>query len=142
MNAEPIKRMGPDGTPVVEQRPRRYAIHLDGHAPAGCLQNRELLDAFVRSVARATEMTIINVLTSNIEVDLPRKEREKFECGVSVQALIATSHIAIHTWPEHGFFMFDFVSCKSFNPQTVYGLLREYIGMHSVVQKYTDDKEK
>lgn len=32
--------------------------------------------------------------------------------GITAVALIASSHISIHTWPEHGYASFDLFSCK------------------------------
>jgi len=33
--------------------------------------------------------------------------------GVSIVILVAESHIAIHTWPEHGYVAVDFFSCRT-----------------------------
>ena len=35
--------------------------------------------------------------------------------GVSGAVIIAESHLAIHTWPEHGFAAVDFFSCGNVN---------------------------
>lgn len=32
--------------------------------------------------------------------------------GISAYAIITTSHIAIHTWPEYGYAAVDIFSCK------------------------------
>ena len=36
--------------------------------------------------------------------------------GVTATATLAESHIAIHTWPEHGYFGADFFFCGSGDP--------------------------
>ena len=36
--------------------------------------------------------------------------------GVTATATLAESHIAIHTWPEHGYFGADFFFCGSGHP--------------------------
>jgi len=37
--------------------------------------------------------------------------------GVTATATLAESHIAIHTWPEHGYFAADFFFCGAGEPQ-------------------------
>lgn len=37
--------------------------------------------------------------------------------GVTATATLAESHIAIHTWPEHGYFAADFFFCGAGNPK-------------------------
>ncbi len=39
----------------------------------------------------------------------------KEDWGISGVVLIAESHIALHTFPEKGFFTFDIFSCKDFD---------------------------
>ncbi len=49
--------------------------------------------------------------------------------GVSGVVLIAESHIAIHTWPEHGFAAVDIFTCgPSVNPVVAYQYLYEVFG--------------
>lgn len=31
--------------------------------------------------------------------------------GVTVMVLVAESHLALHTWPEHGYIAFDYFTC-------------------------------
>ncbi len=38
--------------------------------------------------------------------------------GVTATATLAESHIAIHTWPEYGYFAADLFFCGSGDPQT------------------------
>lgn len=37
--------------------------------------------------------------------------------GVTATATLAESHIALHTWPEHGYFAADLFFCGAGNPQ-------------------------
>ncbi|MGD1903421.1 MAG: adenosylmethionine decarboxylase [Geitlerinemataceae cyanobacterium] len=37
--------------------------------------------------------------------------------GVTATATLAESHIAIHTWPEHGYFAADFFFCGAGEPR-------------------------
>jgi S-adenosylmethionine decarboxylase len=36
--------------------------------------------------------------------------------GVTATATLAESHVAIHTWPEHGYFAADLFFCGSLDP--------------------------
>ncbi|PIE24659.1 MAG: adenosylmethionine decarboxylase [Planctomycetota bacterium] len=37
--------------------------------------------------------------------------------GVTATATLAESHLAIHTWPEHGYFAADLLFCGELDPQ-------------------------
>lgn len=41
---------------------------------------------------------------------------EEDEGGISGVAILSTSHIAIHTWPEHSYAVLDIYSCRDFDP--------------------------
>lgn len=59
--------------------------------------------------------------------------------GVSVNALIATSHICIHTWPETGYVSMDVYSCDSFNVRSVLDSFVDCFGAldmhHQVIER-------
>jgi len=44
--------------------------------------------------------------------------------GVTATATLAESHIAIHTWPEHGYFAADLFFCGSGSPHQAIELLQ------------------
>jgi S-adenosylmethionine decarboxylase len=44
--------------------------------------------------------------------------------GVTATATLAESHIALHTWPEFGYFAADLFFCGSGNPQQAMHLLK------------------
>ncbi len=44
--------------------------------------------------------------------------------GVTATATLAESHIAIHTWPEHGYFAADLFFCGSGKPEQAMKLLQ------------------
>lgn len=49
--------------------------------------------------------------------------------GVSGMVIIAESHLAIHTWPEHRFAAVDFFSCiNRVEPEKALDTLRERLG--------------
>ncbi len=45
--------------------------------------------------------------------------------GVSGVAVLAESHISIHSWPEHGYAALDIFMCGSANPDACVPMLRE-----------------
>ncbi len=44
--------------------------------------------------------------------------------GVSGVAVLAESHISVHTWPEHGFAAFDIFMCGAAEPERAAAALR------------------
>ncbi len=47
-------------------------------------------------------------------------------CGVSGIAVLAESHISVHTWPERGFAAFDIFMCGSCDPELALPILQKY----------------
>jgi S-adenosylmethionine decarboxylase proenzyme len=48
--------------------------------------------------------------------------------GVSGVVVIAESHLAIHTWPEHGYAAVDFYTCGPCEPELAWRSLRAALG--------------
>ena len=48
------------------------------------------------------------------------------EQGVSGVAVLAESHISVHTWPERNFAAFDIFMCGSCDPEAALPVLRKY----------------
>jgi S-adenosylmethionine decarboxylase len=48
--------------------------------------------------------------------------------GVSGVAVLAESHISVHTWPEHAFAAFDIFMCGEAEPQRAAAALRDALG--------------
>lgn len=46
--------------------------------------------------------------------------------GVTGVAVLAESHISVHSWPEHGFAAFDVFVCGDCNPNRMLPVLRRY----------------
>ena len=74
-----------------------------------------------------------------IEVDLDpevlRRSREtgifEDEGGISMHAIISTSHIHIHAWPLQNFFSLDVFSCKPFDAERARNILEDALGIVS-----------
>ena len=61
------------------------------------------LDQVTSAMLQAAEASGATVVTHSFHHFSPH--------GVSGAVIIAESHLAIHTWPEHGFAAVDFFSC-------------------------------
>ena len=74
-------------------------------------------------------------------LELLKVDTHKFEpCGVTGYALLADSHISIHTWPEDDVARCDLFSC---NPKTNYKSVIQYMQnrFHSMeVKKWRCDR--
>ncbi len=64
------------------------------------------------------------------------------EGGVSGVAVLAESHISIHTWPEHGYAAVDVFMCGDTEPRKAIEVLREMLAPERVaVQEHLRGKE-
>lgn len=79
---------------------RHTLLELHGCAPA-LLQNAEALKPALVDAVRQGGGTIVTEVFHNFSPH-----------GVSGVIVIAESHVAIHTWPEHGFAAVDIFSCS------------------------------
>jgi S-adenosylmethionine decarboxylase len=63
-------------------------------------------------------------------------ERKNESYGYSTFAMIAESHLSIHTFPELGYFSFDCYSCKYFDTDAVLSVIKGTFSIQSIdVQK-------
>lgn len=60
-------------------------------------------------------------------------ERKSESFGYSSFAMIAESHLSIHTFPELNYFSFDCYSCKDFNSNKVLDLLHDEFDIKKIV---------
>lgn len=54
------------------------------------------------------------------------RERKNESYGYSTFAMIAESHLTIHTFPELKYFSFDCYSCKNFDTEKVMAVIHEF----------------
>jgi S-adenosylmethionine decarboxylase len=63
--------------------------------------------------------------------------------GVTATAIIAESHLSIHTWPEHGYAAVDIFTCGDLDPRPGFTALQEALSARSarvqVILRGTDD---
>jgi S-adenosylmethionine decarboxylase len=87
---------------------RRLARHLlvDGwDAPHARLDDAELIEAAVRQAVRDSGATLIDLCVHRFSPQ-----------GVTATATLAESHLALHSWPERGYFAADLLYCGALDP--------------------------
>ena len=68
--------------------------------PAELLNNPELIEASIRQASKDANAFLLNYMSEAFEPQ-----------GVTAMALLAESHISIHTWPELGYAAADVFTC-------------------------------
>lgn len=106
--------------------PERYSLAIDGYYMNPVADNPGFIAEVIEDVANQADMRLLDVTVRNVDASIPQGEGFVDEGGISAHGLISTSHICLHTWPNSGFFMFDLVSCRRFDPERIKELvLRE-----------------
>ena len=94
------------------------------------LSNRAAVEAWVREAAGLSGMTILAMVGYDLRIAFEQ------EPGVSVVALIAESHISVHTWPETGHVTMDMYSCRPFPAEPVLEGFRRTFGVSETLKEY------
>lgn len=69
---------------------------------------------------------VIHKVCCRIHTDIVEECYHKFSpIGISAAAIITTSHLSIHTWPEYGYAAVDIFSCKEEIPGEICQVLSE-----------------
>ena len=100
---------------------------LDLHNCNGKDFNRRNIDNFFTEVCHQTGMQKCEVyFWDDLETPEDEKQTNPQTTGTSAVQFILTSNITIHTLDKLEKVFINFFSCKSFNPQTVEQLAKEY----------------
>jgi len=86
-------------------------MKVDGYSQTHLLDDTEFIRRFVVALSDQIGMTIVNGPTVHSFKEASRGG----ESGLSAYAIIAESHIAVHTWPELDYVRTDISSCKGFD---------------------------
>ena len=105
-----------------------YTISAQSLSP-GVLNDASLMRSFIDQLADEIQMTIVNGPT------IHAFERDNPKAGLSGFAIIAESHVSIHTWPESCWVNLTVVSCRDFEPERVHGLLADKYDIKQVVDE-------
>ena len=82
-------------------------------APADLLNDPECIRQALMEAITAGEATLIDLCVHQFSPH-----------GVTATATLAESHIAIHTWPEHGYFACDLFFCGQGKPEQAMKVLQ------------------
>lgn len=72
------------------------------------------------------------------EIQYHLTERKNESYGYSTFAMIAESHLSIHTFPEMAFFSFDCYSCKGFDVQAVLEVMNQHFPISNLVHQVAE----
>jgi len=120
---------------VAELSPVRkdYFIHREGLVYAGShvladlwgasgLDDIDLIEKSLREIVEVCGATLLHI----------HLHRFNENGGISGVAVLAESHISVHTWPEKGFAAFDIFMCGACRPEKSVPVLRRYFHPSSV----------
>jgi len=94
---------------------RCAGVHLivDLHGASG-LNDIDLIEATLRRCVEAASATLLHIHLHHFQPN-----------GVSGVAVLAESHISIHTWPDVGYAALDVFMCGKASPEACIPVLRE-----------------
>jgi S-adenosylmethionine decarboxylase len=100
---------------AVRKGVRCAGVHLivDLHGAQG-LDDIDLIEATLRRCVDAAGATLLHIHLHHFQPN-----------GVSGVAVLAESHISIHTWPEIGYAALDVFMCGKANPDACIDILRD-----------------
>jgi S-adenosylmethionine decarboxylase len=121
----PVEAAAPAVTPVIDDRKDHFVVR-NGVRCAGVhlivdlyeakhLDNIDLIDEALRKCVAAAGATLLHIHLHHFEPN----------GGVSGVAVLAESHISIHTWPEASYAAIDIFMCGRANPDACIPVLRE-----------------
>jgi S-adenosylmethionine/arginine decarboxylase-like enzyme len=111
-------------------------LHLivDGYVEDPSVFTRETIEALLAQIVSALDMKALDlphVYEVPVDPEVLRRVQEtgKFEDegGITAVCVISTSHLSIHCWPLQRFFSLDAFSCKNFNADLAYSIIREML---------------
>lgn len=78
------------------------------------LNNPDIIESSLRAAAVACDTTLLNLYVHQFE-----------PAGITGVALLAESHISVHTWPERKYAAFDLFTCGTGNPYQAVAVLKQ-----------------
>ena len=114
-------------TPVNDNAPKDYFVERNGEVYAGAhvladlwgaerLDDIEYMEDALRKAIEVCGATLLHIHLHHFGEG----------CGVSGVAVLAESHISVHTWPERGFAAFDIFMCGSCDPELALPVLQKH----------------
>jgi len=111
----PVPAQERDDHFAVRHGVRCAGVHLivDVHGGHG-LNDIDLIEATLRRCVDAAQATLLHIHVHHFQPN-----------GVSGVAVLAESHISIHTWPDIGYAALDLFMCGKADPDACIPVLRE-----------------
>ena len=105
----------PEGHFAIRNGVRCAGVHLivDLHGAEG-LDDIDLVETTLRRCVQAANATLLHIHVQHFQPN-----------GVSGVAVLAESHISIHTWPDAGYAALDVFMCGRASPDACIPVLRE-----------------
>ena len=118
------------------ESPKDYFIERDGKVFAGTHLIIDVVDGERLDDLEHVERTLLDCVEA-AGATLLHIHLHHFtpNAGISGVAVLAESHISIHTWPERGYAALDIFMCGNAKPQMCIGVLREAFQARDVVVK-------
>jgi S-adenosylmethionine decarboxylase len=115
---KPVPAQEPEGHFAVRKGVLCAGVHLilDLHGAIG-LDDIDLIEATLRRCVDAARATLLHIHLHHFQPN-----------GVSGVAVLAESHISIHTWPDAGYAAVDIFMCGKADPDACIPVLREAFG--------------
>jgi len=113
-------------------------LHLtvDGYVADPATFTREKIEGLFAQIIAALDMKPLDkpqVYEVPVDPEVLRRVQQtgKFEDegGITAIVVISTSHLSIHCWPLQKFFSLDAFSCKDFNADLAFAIVRETLGV-------------
>jgi S-adenosylmethionine decarboxylase len=122
--------------PLQEEERKDFFCERDGVCYAGThliidlvrAERLDELDHIEATLRRCVEVSGATLLHIHLHHFTPNG-------GVSGVAVLAESHISIHTWPEYGYAALDVFMCGQTNPRRAIDVLKEAFAPRKVVVK-------
>lgn len=86
------------------------------------LCDQKLVEQALREAAAACNATVLKIMLHGFGE----------ECGITGVALLAESHISIHTWPETAFAAIDIFVCGTCNADLAINVFQKYFQPESL----------
>ena len=114
----------------------RYLV-LAFCADPSFMRLEEHCDRFLSELVGRLGMRTLGVHTYDVVTEVEQLNQEVFEDegGVTGVAVLSTSHIAVHFWPERREGVLSVYSCRPFDREVVLRLLSTWYSSYDVVAK-------
>jgi S-adenosylmethionine/arginine decarboxylase-like enzyme len=106
---------------------QRYELRFNAKGHVDALNDELIILKLLHGVAKVADMRVLAATVVQVG-EAGHGHAETNEYGWTGCAIISTSHITIHTWPEIGKYMFDLVSCKDFDQTAVKKYIEDNLG--------------